>query len=83
MTDSREKPRWEASRALAAGAIAAGTLLALAPVASASMTGAATVLGLPASDFLAGVIVPLAIAAAIFWFAGSQERVDRRFGPTS
>lgn len=83
MTDSRETPRWEASRALAVGAIAAGTLFAVAPVASAPVTGTATVLGLPASWFLAGVIVPLAIAVTIFWFAGSQDRIDRRFGPPS
>ena len=84
MSDNRETPRWEASWALTVGAIAAAMLLALAPVMFASMTDGSPLLGLPASYFLAGIVVPPLIAAMIFWFAGNQDRIDRRFdGPES
>ncbi len=79
MTDNRETPRWEASWALTVGVIAAGMLIALGPVMFASMTDRSTLLGLPASYFLAGIIVPPLIAATIFWFAENQDRIDRRF----
>ena len=79
VTDDRETPRWEASWALTVGVVAAALLIALAPVMFASMTDHATLLGLPASYFLGGIVVPPLIAAAIFWFAGSQDRIDRRF----
>lgn len=79
MTDSRETPRWEASWALTVGVVAAAVLIALAPVMFASMFGQSTLLGLPTSYFLAGIVVPPAIAVTIFWFAASQDRIDRRF----
>ena len=79
MTDSRETPRWEASWALTVGIIVAATLIALAPVMFASMFDQSTLLGLPASYFLAGIVVPPLIAVMIFWFAASQDRIDRRF----
>ncbi len=80
MTDSRETPRWEANWALTVGVITAGALVALAPVMLASMTDPSTLLGLPASYFLAGIVVPPLIALLIFWFAEGQDRIDRRFG---
>jgi putative solute:sodium symporter small subunit len=84
VTDSRETQRWEASWALTVGVIAAATLIALAPVMLSSMTDQSTLLGLPASYFLAGIVVPPLIAVTIFWFAESQDRIDRRFdGPQS
>jgi putative solute:sodium symporter small subunit len=83
LIDSREKPRWEASWALTVGTIAAGVLLALAPAMFASMTGDSTLLGLPTSYFLAGIVVPVLIVATIFWFADSQDRIDRRFDSPS
>ncbi len=79
MTDSRETPRWEANWALTVGVIVAATLIALAPVIFASMTDQSTLLGLPTSYFLAGIVVPPLIAVTIFWFAKSQDRIDRRF----
>ena len=82
MIDSRETPRWEASWALTVGIIAAATLIALAPVMFATMTDQSTLLGLPISYFLSGIVVPPLIAVTIFWFAESQDRIDRRFdGP--
>ncbi len=84
MTDSRETQRWEASWALTVGVIGAATLITLAPVMFASMTDQSTLLGLPTSYFLAGIVVPPLIAATIFWFARNQDRIDRRFdGPGS
>ena len=84
MTDSRETPRWEASWALTVGVITAATLIALAPVMLSSMTDRSTLLGLPVSYFLAGIVVPPLIVVTIFWFAESQDRIDRRFdGPRS
>ncbi len=84
MTDSRETPRWEASWALTVGVIAAAALIALGPVMFASMFDQSTLLGLPVSYFLAGVVVPPLIAVTIFWFAENQDRIDRRFdGPES
>jgi putative solute:sodium symporter small subunit len=82
LIDSRETPRWAASWALTVGIISAATLFALAPVMFASMTDGSTLLGLPVSYFLSGIVVPPLIAVTIFWFAESQERIDRRFdGP--
>lgn len=82
MTDQNETQRWEASWALTVGVIAAATLIALTPVMFASMTEGSTLLGLPTSYFLAGIVVPPLIAVTIFWFADSQDRIDRRFdGP--
>ncbi len=82
MTDSRETPRWEASWALTVGVIVAASLIALVPVMFASMFGQSTLIGLPVSYFLAGVVVPPLIALTIFWFARVQDRIDRRFdGP--
>jgi putative solute:sodium symporter small subunit len=84
LTDSHETPRWEASWALAVGVIAAAILIALAPVMFASMVDRSTLLGLPASYFLAGIVAPPLIAATIFWFAHAQDRIDRRVdGPQS
>ena len=79
MTDRRETPRWEASWALTIGFVAAGASLALAPVMFSSMTDGATMLGLPGSYFLAGVVIPPLIAVVIFWSANGQDRIDRRF----
>ena len=79
MPDSREMRRWEASRTLTVAAVVAGGILALAPVVLAAMTGRSSVLGLPTSDFLSGIVVPSLIAATIFWFARNQDRIDRRF----
>jgi putative solute:sodium symporter small subunit len=79
VTDHRETARWKASWALAVGSVAAGFLLALAPVAISSLTDRLLILGLPTSYFLGGVIVPLLIAVAIFWSASSQDRIDRRY----
>lgn len=82
MTDSRETQRWDAIWALAVGVIAAAIVMTLGPVMFASMTDQSTLLGLPASYFLAGIIVPALIALTIFWFARTQDRIDRRFdGP--
>ena len=82
MTDHRETAHWKATGALAAGLVAAGILLALAPVMVSSLTDRLLILGLPTSYFLAGVIVPLLFAVAIFWSASSQNRIDRRYdGP--
>ena len=82
MIDSSETPRWDASWALTVGIITAATLFALAPVMFATMTDKTTLLGLPVSYFLSGVVVPPLIAVTIFWFAESQDRIDRRFdGP--
>ena len=61
------------------GVIAAAILIALAPAMFASMTEQSTMLGLPTSYFLSGVIVPPLIAVMIFWFAQSQDRINRRF----
>ncbi len=79
MTDRSETPRWQASWALTVGVIAAAALIALAPVMFASMFDQSTLLGLPTCYFLAGIVVPPLIAVTIFWFAKSQERIDRRF----
>lgn len=82
MIDNRETPHWEASWALTVGIIAAAMLIALAPAMFASMIDGATLLGLPTSYFLSGIVVPPLIAVTIFWFAQSQDRIDRRFdGP--
>ena len=84
MTDSHETPRWEANWALTVGVITAAILIALAPVIFASMTDQSTLLGLPTSYFLAGIVVPPLIALTIFWFCENQDRIDRRFdGPES
>lgn len=84
MTNSRDTSRWEASWALMVGVIAAATLIALAPAMFASVTEQSTMLGLPTSYFLSGVVVPPLIAVTIFWFAKSQDRINRRFdGPES
>lgn len=80
MTSSRETPRWEASWALTVGVIVAAALIVLAPVMFASMIDQSTILGLPMSYFLSGIVVPPLIAITIFWFARSQDRIDRRFG---
>ena len=82
MTDRSETLRWEASWALTVGVIAAAALFALAPVMFASMFDQSTLLGLPSSYFIAGIVVPPLIAVTIFWFAENQDRIDRRFdGP--
>jgi len=79
VTDKSETLRWEASWALTVGVIAAATLIALAPVMFASVFGRSTLLGLPVGTFLAGIVAPPLIAVTIFWFARSQDRIDRRF----
>ena len=83
MIDNRETPRWEASWALTVGVIAAAMLIALAPAMFATHDRRqSTLLGLPTSYFLSGIVVPPLIAVTIFWFAQSQDRIDRRFdGP--
>jgi hypothetical protein len=78
MSEERENPRWEASWALAVGAIAGSAVLALLPAMLAASFGARTILGLPAAYFLAGVIVPPLLAAGIFFFSALQDRLDRR-----
>ncbi len=79
MSDAREASRWEASWALAVGVIAGLTLIALAPAMASSLFDHSTVLGLPTSYFLTGILVPVLIVVAIFWFAQAQDRLDRRF----
>jgi putative solute:sodium symporter small subunit len=79
VTENRETPRWEASWALTVGVIVAAILIALGPVMFATMIGQSTMLGLPTSYFLAGIVVPPLIAVTIFWFAENQDRIDRRF----
>jgi len=78
--DTDETSRWEASWALAVGVIAGTALIAVGPAILAPLTEDATILGFPAGAFLAGMVVPPLVAVAIFWFARSQERIDRRFG---
>jgi putative solute:sodium symporter small subunit len=80
MNDTDETSRWEASWALAVGTIAGATLVGLAPAMLAPLTENSTFLGFPFGAFLAGIVVPPLVAAAIFWFAGAQQRIDRRFG---
>ena len=82
MDETGEASRWEASWALAVGAIAGAALIGFAPAMLAPLTDDATILGFPVGVFLAGIVVPPLTALAIFWFARSQERIDRRFGAT-
>ncbi len=82
MGSDREALRWEASWALAVGAVTIGLLLGFAPAVLASFTDGATMLGLPAGYFLGGLLVPIVLVAAIFWFARSQGQLDRRFDAT-
>ena len=80
VTDDRETPRWEASWALTVGvdrrgdadrAGAGDVRVDDRPCRPCSVCRRAT--------SSAGIVVPPLIAATIFWFAGSQDRIDRRF----
>jgi putative solute:sodium symporter small subunit len=41
--------------------------------------GGRTMLGLPLDAFLGGLVAPLAVLVAVFWFSARQRRLDRRF----
>ena len=78
MGDANETSRWEATVELAIGVIVVATLAGLALV-IAPFVGGDTVLGLPFRYFLAGLIVPVLLVLAVFWLAGRQDKIDRRF----
>jgi putative solute:sodium symporter small subunit len=78
MVDASEKSRWEATVELAIGVIAVAVLVGLVLV-LAPLFGEDEVLGLPFRYFLAGLIVPVFLVFCVFWLAGRQNRLDRRF----
>jgi putative solute:sodium symporter small subunit len=80
LSEDRETLHWEAGWALAAGAVLAAGVLAALPVIVAPLLGGAVVLGLPVGYLIGGLVAPLGIVAVLFFFAVSQNQLDRRFG---
>jgi putative solute:sodium symporter small subunit len=72
---------WRYSRRLARKAIVFGLGISLVPAAIEGWLNRATFFGMPFGGFFLAVVTPLAIAAAIFWFADRQHALDRALRP--
>ena len=79
MRESGQDAWWRRSGQLAAATIAVIVALALVPWLFAAAFGGRSFLGLPLPYFLFALALPLAILAAIFWFARRQDALDHRY----
>lgn len=77
MNGTEQNERWRATFRLSLAAIAAMVLIALFFL---SLVESPDVAGYPIGLVLAASGLPLAGVLLIFWFAGRQERIDRRHG---
>jgi putative solute:sodium symporter small subunit len=81
-SEDDDRAWWRHSRRLARKAIVFGFAVSLVPAAIAGWLNRATLFGMPFGGFFLAVVTPLAIAAAIFWFADRQHALDRALSPT-
>jgi putative solute:sodium symporter small subunit len=73
---------WRKTGQLAAATLAVLVAVSLVPLLFGGFLAGRTILGLQLSYFLLVLAVPLAILAAIFWFARRQDALDHRYDVT-
>jgi hypothetical protein len=78
MADSAEEDRWRRTARLSlttvVGAAIGGVLLASISVAAASESG------FPLAHVLVTALLPIGLAAVVFWSCDRQEAIDREYG---
>jgi putative solute:sodium symporter small subunit len=76
VTDPDQTVWWPRTAQLAAAVLAGFAAVASVPLLFAARFNRGTFVGLPFGDFLIGLATPVALAAAIFWFAHHQRALD-------
>lgn len=82
MRESGQEVWWRRSGRLAGTLIAATAALAAAPALLSPLLGGRSFLGMPLPFALFALILPIAVLAAIFWFARRQVALDHRYDVT-
>ncbi len=76
MRQSGQDVWWRMTSRLAAGTLAGGLLALALPWLVGAVFGGRSLLGMPLVLALFAVVLPLAILALVFWFAGRQFGLD-------